>query len=57
MVDYALHRIKINQLMKESQKQLLKNQLEDALETALQVMVESKLYVNAIKSMIKDEQS
>lgn len=57
MIDYALHRIKINQLMKESQKQLLKNQLEDALETALQVMVESKLYVNAIKSMIKDEQS
>ncbi len=57
MIDYALHRIKINQLMKESQKHLLKNEFNDAYETALQVLAESKLYANAIKSMIRDEQA
>lgn len=57
MIDYALHRIRIEQLMKVSRQHLLKNEYHEAYETALQVMAESKLYANAIKSMIRDEQA
>lgn len=56
MIDYALHRIKLNQLMKRSQQQLLKNDPYAAYDTALEIMAEAKLYMNAIKEMIRDEQ-
>lgn len=56
MIDYALHRIKINQLMKESRDLLLKNNLNEAYETSLKVIAESKLYANAIKDMIRHGQ-
>jgi hypothetical protein len=56
MIDYALHRIRIEQLMKVSRQHLIKNEYHDAYEIALHLMAETKLYANAIKSMIRDEQ-
>lgn len=56
MIDYALHRIRINQLMKESHDLLLKNNLYEAYEASLKVIAESKLYSNAIKDMIRHDQ-
>ena len=49
MVDYALHRIRIEQLMRQSQKELLVNNYDDALETILKQMGETKLYLNAVR--------
>jgi hypothetical protein len=49
MVDYALHRIRIEQLMRQSQKELLVHNFDDALETILKQMGETKLYLNAVR--------
>jgi hypothetical protein len=54
MIDYAQHLIKINQLMQESQKELLKNNFHEAYEIALQAMVEHKLFANSIRYMIRE---
>lgn len=51
MIDYALHRIKIEQLMKQSQKELLVHNYDDALETILKQMGETKLFYNAVKEL------
>ena len=49
MVDYALHRIRIEQLMRQSQKELLMHNYDDVLETILKQMGETKLYLNAVR--------
>ncbi len=56
MIDYALHRIRIEQLMRVSRQHLIKNEYHDAYEVVLQIMAETKLYANAVKSMIKDNE-
>ena len=53
MIDYAIHRIMIEQLMRQSQKQLLVHNYEDALETTLKIISEAKLYYNAVKELNK----
>lgn len=56
MIDYAQHFIRVNQLMQETQKELLKNNFYEAYEIALQAMVEQKLFTNAVKSMIRENE-
>ena len=57
MVDYALHRIRIEQLMRQSQKELLVHNFDDALETILKQMGETKLYLNAVREAKENARS
>lgn len=55
MINYAEHRIRLDQLMKESQVLLLKKDYYGAYEVALKVIAEAKLYSNAVRHLIKNE--
>jgi hypothetical protein len=51
MIDYALHRILIEQYIKTSQKQALTHDYDGAAETMLKIVAEAKLAYNAFMEM------
>lgn len=48
MVDYSEHRIKLNQLLKQLDRELLKNENDQAKDTCMHIQVEAKLLTNAV---------